>query len=153
MFSTRLLRAGLVGIALTGPRIVEGQGSTRSTDPIAVLVATYDSAWNSKDTVTVSRLLAPQYQYFTSLGGVQTRPEVLSFLGSPDYALERAARSEVRVTRSGPAAVVSSRWQGRGTYKGKPFTDDQRCGQVWLQTARRWQVLSEHCVQIAPEAP
>lgn len=153
MFNTRLLRAGLVGIALMGPRIVEGQGSNRPTDTIAVLVATYDSAWNSKDTVAVSRLLATQYQYFTSLGGVQTRPDVLRFLGSPDYSLERAARSEVLVTRSGPAAVVSSRWQGRGTYEGKSFTDDQRCGQVWLQTAGSWQVLSEHCVQIAPEAP
>ncbi len=50
------------------------------------------------------------------------------------------------------AAVVSSRWEGQGTYQGKPFTDDQRCGQVWLQTAGEWHVLSEHCIQIAPPA-
>lgn len=53
---------------------------------------------------------------------------------------------------TGPVAIVSSRWKGTGTYRGERFTDDQRCGQVWLCTGRTWQVLSEHCVQIAPAA-
>ncbi len=141
--------AGLVGLALMAPRAADAQVS----DPIAALVARLDSAWNRQDTITVGRLMAPRYQYFTSIGGVQSRAETLGFLGSPDYALERATRSELTVSRSGPAAVVSSRWQGNGTYQGKPFTDDQRCGQVWLLTGRTWQILSEHCVQIAPEAP
>ena len=114
-------------------------------------MARYDSSWNRKDTVAVGRLLAPRYQYFTSLGGVRSRAPVLEFLGSPEYVLEHAQRSEVVVTHSGPVAVVSSRWQGHGTYQGKRFTDDQRCGQVWLETSRTWQVLSEHCIQIAPD--
>ncbi|HEY8256661.1 MAG TPA: hypothetical protein VIG08_03320 [Gemmatimonadales bacterium] len=45
---------------------------------------------------------------------------------------------------------MSSRWKGAGTYKGEAFTDDQRCGQVWMRAGSTWQVLSEHCVQIAP---
>jgi ketosteroid isomerase-like protein len=151
--AVRLLRAGLVGVALMCPRIAEGQGDDQSADSIDALVAKYDSAWNRQDTLTVSRLLAPRYQYFTSVGGVQSRAEMLSFLGSPEYALEQATRSELTVTRSGPAAVVSSRWKGHGTYRGKPFSDDQRCGLVWLKTGRTWQLLSEHCVQIAPDRP
>jgi hypothetical protein len=140
-------------LVLMGPPIAEGQSSAQAVDPVAKLVAQYDSGWNSKDTVSVSRLMAPRYQYFTSLGEMRSRAEMLHFLGSPDYALQRASRSEVVVTRSDPVAVVSSRWRGRGTYKGKPFIDDQRCGMVWLQTAGSWQLLSEHCVQIAPKAP
>jgi hypothetical protein len=55
----------------------------------------------------------------------------------------------VRLTE--PVAVVSSRWKGRGI-SGERFTDDQRCGQIWVRISHTWQVLSEHCVQIAPAA-
>jgi hypothetical protein len=117
---------------------------------IVSLVARYDSAWDQKDTVAAGRLMAPEYQYFNSLGGVRPRAAMLEFLASPDYHLEQAERSEVQVTRSGPVAVMSSRWKGQGTYQGKRFVDDQRCGLVWVR-ARTWQVVSEHCVQIAPD--
>jgi Domain of unknown function (DUF4440) len=147
--------AGVLGTTIFGwllvPTIAVGQGDARASDPVATLVARLDSAWNRKDTVAVGRLLAPRYQYFTSLGGVRARGPMLEFLASPEYTLEHARRSEVVVTRSGPAAVVSSRWQGRGTYQGKRFVDDQRCGQVWLEAQSTWQIVSEHCVQLAPD--
>jgi hypothetical protein len=145
----------LPGLALTlsaiGP--LHAQGESPLTAQVGALVAQYDSAWNHRDTSAVSRLLAPRYQYFTSRGGVSSRAETIAFLSAPDYLLERAKRSEVAVSLSGPVAVVSSRWQGHGTYRGEAFKDDQRCGQTWLRTPRAWQLLSEHCVQIAPAAP
>lgn len=151
MLRMRLLPVVLVAFVLMGLRIAEGQSSAQRVDPVARLVARYDSAWNSKDTAGVGRLMAPEYQYFTSLGEVLPRAEMLRFLGSPEYTLQQSTRSELVVTRSGSAAVVSSRWRGWGTYKGKSFIDDQRCGLVWVQTAGTWQLLSEHCVQIAPK--
>jgi hypothetical protein len=123
-------------------------------------VARYDSAWNQRDTSAVSRLLAPRYQYFTSRGGVSSRAETMAMLSDPGYRLEHARRSEIAVSWSGPVVVVSSRWQGQGTYRGQPFKDDQRCGQTWLQTDSKedfmrptLQLLSEHCVQITPATP
>jgi hypothetical protein len=107
---------------------------------VASLVARYDSAWDRKDTLAAGRLMAPEYQYFNSLGGVRPRAVMLEFLRSPDYHLQQAARSEVQVTQSGPVAVVSSRWKGHGTYQGQRFVDDQRCGLVWSerQVPGRW---------------
>jgi uncharacterized protein DUF4440 len=146
---------GLFGLALTVAVIVplHAQDDSRTTVQVWALVARYDSAWNRRDTAEVGRLLAPRYQYFTSRGGVTSRAETIGFLGSPDYVLRQAERSEVSVSPSGPVAVVSSRWQGQGTYRGEAFTDDQRCGQTWIRTPRAWQLLSEHCVQIAPTPP
>ena len=141
----------VMGCLLWTPTSAVGQGGARPSEQVATLVAQFDSAWNRKDTATVSRLLAPRYQYFTSLGAVRARGPMLQFLGSPEYALEHAQRSEVAVSRTGPVAVVSSRWQGRGAYQGKRFVDDQRCGQVWLQAQATWQMVSEHCVQIVPD--
>jgi Domain of unknown function (DUF4440) len=147
----------LGGLALTLSPIVplhaQVEGGSRVAAQVATLVAQYDSAWNRRDTITISRLLAPRYQYFTSRGGVSSRAETMGFLRAPDYVLERAKRSELSVSLSGPVAVVSSRWQGQGTYRGEAFKDDQRCGQTWLRSAGAWRLLSEHCVQIAPAPP
>ena len=120
---------------------------------IETVVAIYDTAWTRRDTMTVGRLLASEYRYFTSRGSVSSRAEAIAMLGARDYRLENAQRTEIAVSRSGPVAVVSSRWQGRGTYKGKPFKDDQRCGQTWLLDGRWWELVSEHCVQITPARP
>jgi hypothetical protein len=145
----------LSGLALTLAAIVQvrAQDESQTAAEVGALVAQYDSAWNRRDTSAVSRLLAPRYQYFTSRGEVSSRAATMGFLSTPDYVLAHAKRSEVLVSLSDPVAVVSSRWQGRGTYRGEAFKDDQRCGQTWLRTARTWQLLSEHCVQIAPAPP
>jgi hypothetical protein len=127
---------------------------------VAAYVARYDSAWTQRDTSAVGRLLAPRYQYFTTRGGVSSRAETMAMLSDPSYRLAHTNRSEIAVSWSAPVAVVSSRWQGQGTYRGQPFQDDQRCGQTWLLTDGQpwqrdatWQLLSEHCVQITPAAP
>jgi Domain of unknown function (DUF4440) len=156
------LRAWLDSVGLSANEAARIQPTY--TPMVEASVARYDSAWNRRDTSTVGRILAPQYQYFTSLGGVSSRAESMAMLSDPGYRLERASRSEIKVAMSGPVAVVSSRWQGQGTYRGQPFKDDQRCGQTWLlsdphretpgagelRDTREWQLLSEHCVQIAP---
>ena len=148
----RELRVWLDSVGLSVAEAARIQPTYRWRE-VEAFVARYDSAWNQRDTSTVSLLLAPRYQYFTSRGGVSSRAETLAMLSAPDYRLEHAKRSEIAVSLSGPVAVVSSRWQGHGTYRGRPFKDDQRCGQTWLQNESEWQLLSEHCVQITPATP
>jgi Domain of unknown function (DUF4440) len=151
MSASGLLTGLAFTLAATAP--IHAQDESQMTARVGALVAQYDSAWNRRDTSVVSRLLAPRYQYFTSRGGVSSRAETMGFLSTPDYVLEQAKRSEISVSLSPPVAVVSSRWQGRGTYRGEAFKDDQRCGQTWLRMGRTWQLLGEHCVQITPAAP
>jgi Domain of unknown function (DUF4440) len=148
-----LTAAGMLAGALALPRGARARIQPTYAPKVEAYVARYDSAWNQRDTSAVSRLLAPRYQYFTSRGGVSSRAETMAMLSDPGYRLAHAHRSEIVVSPSGPVAVVSSRWQGQGTYQGEPFKDDQRCGQTWLLTDRTWQLLSEHCVQITPAAP
>jgi ketosteroid isomerase-like protein len=117
-------------------------------DNVLRFVEDYDHAWNTKDTATVGRLLASDYVYFSSKGQVQTRQHTLDMLLSPKYILASAERSEMKVYRLSDTAVVSSRWQGHGSYDGKEFRDDQRCSIVLVRQGQGWQVLSEHCTQI-----
>ena len=138
---------------LSGIAPLRAQGNLPRSSEVEALVHQYDNAWNQRDTLGVSRLLAPAYQYFSSLGQVSSRAETMTFLSSPEYRLEQAERSEIAVSLSEPVAVVSSRWRGRGTYRGEAFRDDQRCGQTWVRSRGAWLLVSEHCVQIAAAAP
>ena len=130
--------------------------AAQAADPdyrgLMTVIKDYDQAWNRKDIAGVSKVLAEDYVYFTSNGRMTDRKATLEFLASADYKLTFSNRSEV-VLHSiyGPTAVVGSRWKGRGTWKGKQITDDQRCGQVFVRAKGAWKLLSEHCVQIAPE--
>ena len=135
--SSRILSGLALTLGATVPVHAQVQRESQAMVHVAALVAQYDSAWERRDTTTVSRLLAPRYQYFTSRGGVSSRAETIVLLGAPDYQLKYAKRSEVAVSLSGTVAVISSRWQGEGSYRGEAFTDDQRCGQTWMRTAAR----------------
>jgi hypothetical protein len=63
---------------------------------------------------------------------------MLQFLGSPEYILEHAQRSEIVVTRTESVAVVSSRWQGHGTYQGKRECSGSVGDVPVTSTSRSW---------------
>ena len=122
---------------------------TTLTGPIGRALADYDQAWNKKDATGVGRLLADDYVYFSSTGGLTTRKATLEFLTSPDYKLTSVERSEIKLlSQNNAVAVVSSRWKGRGMYGQEEINDDQRCGLVFVRENKVWKLLSEHCVQI-----
>jgi hypothetical protein len=84
MLSFRFSCLAVLGLVMVRPPVVEGQARAQAMAQVAALVARYDSSWNSRDTVAVSRMLAPRYQYFTSRGGVSSRAQTMSFLSTPD---------------------------------------------------------------------
>lgn len=115
---------------------------------IARFIESYDNAWNHKDTAALKHVLAPEYVYFSSKGQVRSRQSLLEEFMSPKYQLASAERSEVKVYLTSGTAVVSSRWQGHGTFDGKEFHDDQRCSIVLAREQQDWLVAAEHCTQI-----
>ncbi|HWA14924.1 MAG TPA: nuclear transport factor 2 family protein [Gemmatimonadales bacterium] len=124
-------------------------GADQSAD-IQRLTAQLDSAWNARDTATVAQLMSPAYAYFSSRGDVVPREAFLQFLSEPTYRLDFVERSDVEPRFDGSTALVSTRWRGRGSWKGEAFVDDQRCSMVWHRAFDGWRLMSEHCTQIVP---
>ncbi len=128
--------------------------SQGTEDQLRASVAAYDSAWQAKDSGRVAPLLASDYLYVTSTGDLTSRARTLEFLMDPTYHLTEVVRSDIRVTISGPVARVTSRWEGRGEYQGRPVLDDQRCGQTWVWRDDRWLLFTEYCVnRPRPDSP
>ena len=146
---SRLLVAFLLLLAVPA---VRAQGATSDSAAVLAAVQAFDEAWAAKDSAAAGRWLTPSYRYFTSTGGVWSRAQLLELLVAPAYRVERAQRTVLEPRITGTTAVVSSRWQGQGTFPGGTFNDDQRCSLVLLKEGQAWRLLAEHCTQIRPES-
>ena len=142
----KLPRCLTLTIALTALSSCVSPGSIGDEESLLAHIAAYDSAWMSKDINAVAQILAPDYLYFSSVGGLTDRAQSLESLADSSYVLTRSDRSEVEVAFVGNVARLSSRWLGEGRYQGEAIQDDQTCGQTWLWEQGAWLLLTEHCV-------
>jgi hypothetical protein len=117
-------------------------------EEVIAVISRFDAGWNSKNLKTVDSVLAPGYIYFTQSGGTFSRDSVVATAGSPAYTLEKVTRRDYEVQLLGNTAIASTRWQGRGIYKGIPFDEDQRCSITIVKTGSKVEILSEHCTPV-----
>lgn len=110
----------------------------------------FDEGWETKNLNLVDSVLAPSYIYFTQSGGLFSRDSVVQTAGSSSYTLSRVRRSSFLVQLYGNVAIVSSRWEGVGSYRGRPFNEDQRCSITVIKKNGKVEILSEHCTPIQP---
>lgn len=111
-------------------------------------ISRYDSAWNSKDSVTVKELLGNKYLYFDSKGGLTPRERTLSIVAAPYYKVLSAKRQEIQIHIHENVATISSRWIGNGLWKDQTFNDNQRCGLTLAKNNGKIELIAEHCVEI-----
>jgi len=128
-----------------------GRKQTYLTEQEVVdVIKKFDDGWRHKNLAVVDSVLAPGYIYFTQSGGLFSRDSVVQTAGSPAYTLEFMTRTGFNVELSENTAVVSTRWIGKGSYKGVPFDEDQRCSITVIKSNGKVQIFSEHCTPIRP---
>lgn len=115
---------------------------------VTAAIERFDLAWLKKNKPQVDSILAPSYIYFTQSGGIFSRDSVVATSGSPTYQLENMERSGLVIQIHGNTAVVSTRWKGKGLYRGQTFDLEQRCSVIVLKYKGKVQILSEHCAPI-----
>lgn len=121
-----------------------------SEEEAIMVIKAFDEGWRNKNLKIVDSVLAPSYIYFTQSGGTFSRGNLVLTAGSPEYTLQSMDRSAFFVQLYGNTAVVSTRWKGKGMYKGVPFDEDQRCSITIIKSRNKVEILSEHCTPIKP---
>lgn len=117
-------------------------------EEVIATIKKFDFGWENKNLQTVDSVLAPAYIYFTQSGGTFSRDSVVATAGENSYLLDNVSRSEFVITTYGNTAVVSTRWKGKGIYRGTPFNEDQRCSVVLVKKDNKVEILSEHCTPV-----
>lgn len=119
-------------------------------EEVITVVKRFDEGWKGKNLSIVDSVLAPAYIYFTQSGGTFNRTNLVETAGSSDYLLNSAERIEYKIKMFENTAVVSTRWIGKGVYKGVDFDENQRCSLTIIKIDNKVQILSEHCTPIKP---
>ena len=120
------------------------------TNELELLNNDWNKAWLEKDVAAVERIMGLEYVYIAPNGQVLDRRAILAIIRDPSYHLIWGTRAEVSVTALGEAAaLVMHRWQGEGSFRGKPFKDDHRCARVCRREGNTWRIVHEQCSPIA----
>ena len=117
-------------------------------EEVYTVVTAFDNAWKSKIAPAVDSVLSSSYIYFTPSGNILTRDSIVATAASGTYYLSRADRIISDIQVDGNTAVVNTRWQGKGNYRGEPFDDDQRCSITVVKIDGLVKIISEHCTTI-----
>lgn len=124
------------------------QQSPLTKEEVITVINQFDSGWEHKNMTAVDSSLAKEYTYFTQSGGIFSRDSVVATAGESDYSLHDMSRTEIDITLNDDVAIVSTRWKGKGNYRGSAFDEDQRCSIVVVKKDGKVQILSEHCTPI-----
>jgi hypothetical protein len=117
-------------------------------DEVINAIKKFDDGWQNKNLHAVDSVLSPAYIYFTQSGSTFSRDSVVATAGENSYTLNDMSRTEIAVTLYDNTAIVSTRWKGKGTYRGTTFDEDQRCSIVLIKKNNKVEILSEHCTPI-----
>jgi hypothetical protein len=122
--------------------------SSLTADEVTNVINKFDDGWRNKNLNAVDSVLSPGYIYFTQSGGLFSRDSVVATAGEASYVLQDMSRSEFSIELFDNTAIVSTRWKGKGSYRGTPFDEDQRCSIVVIKKDNKVEILSEHCTPI-----
>ena len=137
----------LLFLSVIFPSCIHHQTPLSKEEVIAV-IERFDNGWEHKNMNAVDSSLAKEYTYFTQSGGIFSRDSVVATAGESDYSLHDMSRTELDITLSDNTAIVSTRWKGKGNYRGSAFDEDQRCSIVVIKRNDKVEILSEHCTPI-----
>lgn len=125
------------------------QQTPLTKEEVIAVIEKFDDAWEHKNMAVVDTTLAKEYNYFTQSGRIFSRDSVVATAGESDYVLHDMSRTELDITLlSDNTAIVSTRWKGKGAYRGAAFDEDQRCSVVVMKRNNKVEILSEHCTPI-----
>ena len=111
---------------------------------LRALDARWSQAISARDTVFVSRLLAPGFQLIVASGEAYSRAQVLTATANPAVEIEPYQSEDVRVQLMGRTAVVTGRFTQVLHYQGKTSTTRYRYTDVYHRQGRRWLALAAH---------
>lgn len=96
------------------------------------------------DAAALASLLADTLVITSSNGLVRTKAEYVGSLKSGETRFTSAKVDQMRVHVYGDTAIVTGRFQGAGTEKGKPFNEAERWTDTWVKQNGQWLCVASH---------
>jgi ketosteroid isomerase-like protein len=77
-------------------------------------------------------------------GSTFSKPGYIAHNGNSTVHVDISEMSDLKVRVHGNTAVVTGAYHERGTDRGKPYEDDDRLTDVWMNVNGRWRLVASH---------
>lgn len=128
---------------------LRGETTSAAAREVMEIKQQYDQAQLKNDSAWFERMFAEDYLMILPDGSTLTKARAVEELRSREITWESATGEDMRVRVYGDTAVVTGRFLGKGTYKGKPMNEHQRFTSVWVKRNGQWQAIAEHATNMA----
>ena len=126
------------------------QTQTASVEQELIKIETsWAEAVVKKDIAFFDQILADDYTYTDSGGNLNTKAQYIASVKSGESVVTSAVNDEIRVRFYGDAAVVTGRWTGKETLKGKDNSGQSRWTDTFIKRDGRWLCVATHDSRIA----
>ena len=141
--------------------VVVGAGAlsctTGSTDARGEVLRAEDewaAALLRNDAAAVDRYLDDEWAVIDPEGGVTNKAAYLGWIKSGDVAMKALELIEEPMVRVyDDTAIVITRAESRGEFKGNPFSADERATDVFVKRGGRWRAVLSHISTVAGNTP
>jgi hypothetical protein len=152
-----LLIAAIVAMCIvqscisSGVRTQDAESVESLEKEILAIKQQYDQAQLRNDGEWFRRMFADGYVFVLPDSTVITKEKFIDELVSRDLVWASLSVTDTRARVYGQTAVVTGRFFGKGTYKGKPLEERQFFTSVWMKQNGQWRAISEHASNLPPK--
>src|SRR5687767_12208239 len=111
---------------------------------IRALEAKWDSANLKGDAAALESIFADGFIATESDGTIRTKAEIVGELRAGNLKYQSAKTDDVKVMLYGDAAVVSGRWRGTYSYKGRVTSLHERFTNFYVRQKGQWKCVAAH---------
>ena len=111
---------------------------------LRALEGKWDAASLKGDTAALDAIVADTFIMTDPEGKVRAKAEILARMKSGEVKYQAAKADEMKVYLIGDTAIVSGRWTGKFTEKGKPMDSVERFTDTFVKRNGQWQCVASH---------
>jgi ketosteroid isomerase-like protein len=127
-----------------GPVVAAPESPEKVEAEIIQLEHEWVDAIVKKDTATLDRLFAPEFNGTSPSGATFPRTDAIEQLKAGEYAVESMNLDEVSVNVYGNTAVAFTSQQEKSKVDGKDNSGHYHFTNVWVKRDGKWQVVASH---------
>jgi ketosteroid isomerase-like protein len=144
----KTIARSILGLLVIWGCAVAQKASSADEAALKALEEKWDQASVKGDAAGLGTILADSFITTSPEGQVRTKNDMLSRMKSGEVKYETSKVDELKFLVYGDTAIVSGRWHGKFTEKGKAQESTERFTDTFVRQNGQWKCVASHASNI-----
>ena len=145
IFVLSVIAVGILCLSVSPrPIVADSLHLKNVVDAITDMERSWVAAIVTRDTATLDRVLAPEFNGTSPTGATYTKEMAIADIKAGRYVVDRMDLDEISVNVYGDTAVAFTGQRERSKSGGEDISGHYFYTDVWVKKKGRWQVVASH---------